>query len=109
MNRKRVLFLGFIISLLSLTVLPPLESSADEKMTLVVGTVTSGGTLVGEGGEKYLIGANETGVDLSKNEGKKVMVTGYLEEKEGKKILMVTSYQLWSPFGESPTEEEKED
>jgi hypothetical protein len=109
MNRKRFLFLGFIISLLSLAVLPPIESSADEMMTLVVGTVTSGGTFVGERGEKYIIGANETGVELSGNEGKKAMVIGYLEEKEGKKILMVTSYQLWSPFGESSAGEEKED
>jgi len=109
MNRKRFLLLGFIVSLLSLAVLPPVESSAGEAMILVVGTVTSGGTFVGERGEKYNIGANETGVDLSKNEGKKVLVTGYVEEKEGKKILMVTSYQLWSPFGEAPAGEEKEE
>ena len=106
--RKHHLFgMAGLFSLLffALLIMPVLADT--DNMTIMLGTVSSAGTIVTDQGETYAIAKTDMGQELLKNDGKKAIVTGTVEEGGGKKTLSVSSYQMVEKSG--PGESEKSD
>jgi hypothetical protein len=79
-----------------------------DEVTLIVGTVETGGMLMDEKGIPYKVVGDENGEDLLKNQGQKVLVTGKVEENSGVKSIRIHSYQLWCLPGQSEKESESD-
>jgi hypothetical protein len=60
----------------------------------ITGHINDNMQLVGEDEQIYEIGENEQGDALVSNVDKKVKVNGTLEESEGTRVIMVTSFEL---------------
>jgi hypothetical protein len=67
------------------------QSLSSDEVT-VVGTVNDSYQIVTDGYEVYEIGDNELGDELVNHVGATVEVTGEVEEGDGVKIIMVTSF-----------------
>ena len=67
-------------------------AAAAETMT-IKGTINDDGQLVADDGKVYEIAESEKGSELSAMVGKKVTVTGAVEENEGKMEIEVESYE----------------
>ena len=67
---------------------------AAETMT-IVGTVSDDGNIVDDGGKIYMIGDNDKAAEVSEQSGKKVEVTGMVEESsDGNEMIMIESYKI---------------
>lgn len=60
----------------------------------IMGTVNDGYQIVTENEEVYEVAETEKGDEVVRLVGKKVKVTGMVEESEGVKIIIVTSYEV---------------
>jgi len=60
-----------------------------------VGTVSDDGKIVDDGGKAYMIGDNDKAGEVSEQSGKKVEVTGMVEESsDGNQTIMIESYKI---------------
>jgi hypothetical protein len=110
MKKTTACFLATCYALILITfIMSGNDVSAEEEITIFAGDIASDGVLVTEEGAKYRIDPADLGGELLKNEGQKVLVTGAVTESGGEKIIKVSSYQLWSPFGTSDKKGESED
>ena len=67
---------------------------AAETMT-IVGTVSDDGNIVDDGGKIYMIGDNDKAAEVSEQSGKKIEVTGMVEESsDGNQTIMIESYKI---------------
>jgi hypothetical protein len=80
-----VLFIG-------LPVTPGL--SVENDLEIILGTVIPQGPIITERGEKYAIDPDETGKEVLRNEGKKIIITGHVCKRNGQKMITASSYQL---------------
>ena len=61
----------------------------------IVGTVSDDGNIVDDGGKIYMIGDNDKAGEVSEQSGKKVEVTGMVEESsDGNQTIMIESYKI---------------
>lgn len=61
----------------------------------IVGTVSDDGNIVDDGGKIYMIGDNDKAAEVSEQSGKKVEVTGMVEESsDGNQTIMIESYKI---------------
>ena len=61
----------------------------------VVGMVGEDNTITDDAGAVYVIGENQQGDEIAEHTGKKVEVTGTVEEaSDGSKTIMIESYKL---------------
>jgi len=90
--KKRNLFIGLcamlIVALLS-------GAAISAKSVTIVGTVHDDYQIVADNGQVYEIGDNEKGTEVTQLDGKRVKVTGTIEETDQEeKVIMVTSYEV---------------
>lgn len=91
---KKSLLIGVCaIGIISLLCGPVMAALKVQTVT-ITGTVNENNQLVDENEEFYEIGDNEKGAELGELVGRKVKVTGTVEEVDGSKTVMVSSYQL---------------
>ena len=90
-TNKKFLFVGFL-AILMIAFLSGPVISADS--VTIVGTINEDGQIVAGDDKVYEVGDNEKGDELVKLVGKKVKVTGTVEEDDGKKVITVTSYEV---------------
>jgi len=90
-KNKRFLFMGLcaiiIIAFLSGTAI------SGETMT-ITGTVNDNYQIVADDNQVYDVVDNEKGAEVVDLVGKKVKVTGTIEEEDGKKVITVTSHEI---------------
>jgi hypothetical protein len=90
-KNKRFLFMGLcaviIIAFLSGTAI------AGETMT-ITGTVNEDYQIVSDNGQIYEVADTEKGVEVVDLVGKKVKVTGTVEEEDGEKVITIISYEV---------------
>jgi len=67
---------------------------AEDEVVVVMGTVDANGMLVTEMRESYLLHPDDKGKEVMGHSPKTVIVTGRLVEKDGKKTIVVNSYQV---------------
>ena len=61
----------------------------------IVGTVSDDGNIVDDGGKIYMIGDNDKAAEVSEQSGKKIEVTGMVEESsDGNQTIMIESYKI---------------
>ena len=61
----------------------------------IVGTVSDDGKIVDDAGKAYMIGDNYKAAEVSEQSGKKVEVTGMVEEgSDGNQTIMIESYKI---------------
>jgi len=60
----------------------------------IVGTVNEDYQIVADNGQIYEVADTEKGVEVVDLVGKKVKVTGTVEEEDGKKVITITSYEV---------------
>jgi hypothetical protein len=70
-----------------------LPVTAQEKV-VITGTVNENYQIEDDDGELYDIGENEKGDELGELIGARVRVTGMVQEEEGLKTIMVTSFEV---------------
>jgi hypothetical protein len=90
-KNKRYLFVGLcsmiIIAFLSGTAIP-------EKSMTITGTVNENYQIVADDGQIYEVADTEKGAEVVDLVGKKVKVTGMVEESNGEKVITITSYEV---------------
>jgi len=90
-KNKRFLFMGLcaviIIAFVSGTAI------AGETMT-IMGIVNEDYQIISDNGQIYEVADTEKGVEVVDLVGKKVKVTGTIEEEDGKKVITVTSHEI---------------
>jgi len=89
-RNKKFLAVG-ICALLLLGMLFATALLADE--VTITGTVSEEG-IVADDGQVYAVAENEKGDELMDLVDKKIRVTGTVEEREGKMMIEVTSYEV---------------
>ena len=62
--------------------------------TMISGTVTADNQLLAEDGQIYEVATTENGEQLLEQMEKKVAVKGTVAEKDGKKMITVTSFKI---------------
>jgi len=60
----------------------------------ITGTVTDQGNIVADDGKEYVIASEDMRKELMGKVDKKVKATGAVEEREGKMVITVTSYEV---------------
>lgn len=90
-NSKRILFMGLCFTFLVVLFAGPAISA--DRMT-IMGTVNDDYQIVTDDEKVYEVAENEKGDEVVKLVGKKVRVTGTVEESEGTKIITVTAYEV---------------
>ena len=90
-NRRRILFMGLCFTFLVALLASP-ASSADP--TTIMGTVNDDYQIVTDDEKVYEVAENEKGDEVVELVGKKVKVTGTVEESDGMKIITVTAYEV---------------
>ncbi len=60
----------------------------------IVGTVNEDYQIVADNGQIYEVADTEKGVEVVDLVGKKVKVTGTVEESDGEKVITITSYEV---------------
>ncbi len=66
--------------------------AADE--IVIMGTVNEENMLVNESGEAFIVAETDQGMEVVAMVGKKVQVTGTVEEADGKKTVTITEYEV---------------
>ncbi len=84
---------GLLCCVLFLLLFVAAPVAASEQIT-VVGTVNSVYQIVTEDQQTYDIAENEKGDEVVEMIGRKVKVTGTVEEQEDTKVILVTSYEI---------------
>ncbi len=92
MKRKNALFV--IAALLCTAAFLTAVASAGGHQMTITGTVNKGHRIVTDDGKAYDVALSEEGKKVSELVGKKVRVTGSVEESEGKMIINVTGYEI---------------
>lgn len=91
----RVVTLVFVISLFLLVGgLTAADNPKEGEDVQIVGTVNEFDQLVAENGTIYEIDITDAGNELVEEVGKKVEVTGVIEDLEGVKSISVSSYRI---------------
>ncbi len=90
MKGKKRLFIG-VVGLVLVAFFCGVAMAA-EKMT-ITGTINDDGALVADDGKTYEITESEKGAELSGMTGKKVSVTGEVEESEGEMEIDVEDFK----------------
>jgi|GEM_PF-1910221 hypothetical protein len=60
----------------------------------ITGTVNDQGDIVAADGKEYVVASEDMRKELMAKVGKKVKATGTVEEREGKTLIKVTSYEV---------------
>lgn len=89
-HKKFMVGLGVLALLIFTTAIPVLSS---ENMT-IVGTVTSDFRIVTDDDQIFEIAEGEKGDEVTELFGKKVRVSGTVEEVDGVKVIEVASYEV---------------
>ncbi|MGD8251444.1 MAG: hypothetical protein PVH30_13250 [Desulfobacterales bacterium] len=66
--------------------------AADE--VVIMGTVNEENLLVNESGEAFILAETDEGIEVKSMVGKKVQVTGTVEEADGQKTVTITEYEV---------------
>lgn len=66
---------------------------AGEEVT-IMGTVNAENQLVDESGQAFSLADTAEGLEVKAMVGKKVQITGTLEEQEGQKVVTVSNYEI---------------
>jgi len=90
-NSRRILFMGLCFTFLFALFAGPAISA--DRMT-IMGTVNDDYQIVTDDEKVYEVAETEKGDEVVKLVGKKVKVTGTVEESEGTKIITVTAYEV---------------
>ena len=90
MKRKALLMMGIFAVVISLAFAASIFAA--DVMT-ITGKVTDENTILADDGEEYTIEDDEKGKELAAMVDKKVKVTGTVEEKEGKKVITVDTFE----------------
>jgi hypothetical protein len=64
------------------------------EVEILMGTLSSAGTLVTEKGEVYVISPEGEGAELLKNVERQAIVTGPIHKEGARKVISVSSYQI---------------
>jgi len=90
-KKKRFLFMG----LCAMIIVTFLSGSAFSSETVTIaGTVNEDYQIVADNGQIYQVADTEKGDEVIDLVGKKVKVTGTVEESDGEKVITVTSYEV---------------
>jgi hypothetical protein len=63
-------------------------------ITVIMGTINSSNQLLGIDGQTFNVADNEEGKTLFSYSGQKVLVSGFVMEREGKKLITVLDCKL---------------
>jgi uncharacterized protein YdeI (BOF family) len=70
------------------------ERLAEAGEVTITGTVTDQGNIVADDGEEFVVSGEDMRKELMGNVDKKVKATGAVEEREGKMVIEVASYEV---------------
>lgn len=90
-NCRRILLMGLCFTFL-VALFAGSAISADR--TTIMGTVNDDYQIVTEDEKVYEVAETEKGDEVVRLVGKKVKVTGTVEESEGTKVITVTAYEV---------------
>ena len=90
-NSRRVLFMGLCFAFLGVLLAGPAISV---ESATIVGTVNDDYQIVTADENVYEVAETEKGDEVVGLVGKKVKVTGTVEDSEGAKIISVTAYEV---------------
>lgn len=89
-RNKRILAIGICALLLVAMVSATALFAAEVTIT---GTISEEG-IVADDGQVYGVAENEKGQEMMELVAKKVKATGTVEEREGKKVITVTTFEV---------------
>lgn len=89
-NRNKCMVWFCALAFLVFAITPALSLAS----VTIVGTVTGDYRIIAEDEQVYEIGEGEKGDEVVELVGKKVRVTGEVQESEGVKVIDVTSYEV---------------
>ena len=88
---KKYLFVGLCVLIIAAF----LSGTAISGKTMTItGTVNDNYQIVADDGQVYEVADTEKGVEVVDLVGKKVKVTGTVEESDGEKVITITSYEV---------------
>lgn len=88
---KKYLF----VALCAMIIIAFLSGTAISGKTITItGTVNEDYQIVADNGQIYEVADTEKGVEVVDLVGKKVKVTGTVEESDGEKVITITSYEV---------------
>ena len=92
MRKKNIIGVGLLVVFMAALVAGSVWAAESKT---IVGTVSDDGNIVDDGGKIYMIGDNDKAGEVSEQSGKKVEVTGMVEESsDGNQTIMIESYKI---------------
>ena len=90
-KNKRFMFMG----LCAIIIIAFLSGTATSKGTMtIMGTVNEDYQIIADNDQIYEVADTEKGVEVVDLVGKKVKVTGTIEEEDGEKVITIISYEV---------------